>query len=253
MDRHLRVSELPYAPARPVVRAVRRWPSDRARDWVDRFVSTARGSATVDAVVLVGSVARSVAHERSDVDLVVIFQGEQPDIGEAPIDVDVWAYARESVDHRVADGNDLLGWAIHYGVPLFDRRHYWRDLVSRWAGRVPLPSVALAEARAARTEAAAANFLALGDEDAALELAVSALTHRARAALLRRQIYPASRPELPGQLEAIGQETLADLLRCGLTGKATARQILGADAHRLATAPKRTARRPRQPTASGTS
>ncbi len=45
-----------------------------------------------------------------------------------------------------------------------------------------------------------------------MELEVPYLTHLARAALAAESVFPASRPELPGQLRRIGQHEMADRL-----------------------------------------
>jgi hypothetical protein len=52
----------------------------------------------------------------------------------------------------------------------------------------------------------------IGDHDAANELAVSLLTHLARAILIDRGVYPASRPELVAQLREAGDAELASAL-----------------------------------------
>jgi len=52
----------------------------------------------------------------------------------------------------------------------------------------------------------------LGDTDAAHEQALSYLAHLARAELLDRGVYPASRPELAEQLRGIGNYRLAEWL-----------------------------------------
>lgn len=56
----------------------------------------------------------------------------------------------------------------------------------------------------------------VGDEDAFNELNISYLSHRARAALAAAGIYPASRPELPGQLRELGDTALAARLDAAL-------------------------------------
>jgi hypothetical protein len=61
-----------------------------------------------------------------------------------------------------------------------------------------------------------------GDADASQEQAVSYLTHLARAELLDRGIYPASRPELPSQLRAIGSFQTAEWLDGFLQNQSTA-------------------------------
>lgn len=62
-----------------------------------------------------------------------------------------------------------------------------------------------------------------GDEDAMLDLTVSYLTHLARAVLAENGVYPASRPELPGQLSQIGQVELAARLPDALAARAEQR------------------------------
>jgi hypothetical protein len=52
----------------------------------------------------------------------------------------------------------------------------------------------------------------MGDLDAAHEQALSYFTHIARAELIDRGVYPASRPELPKQLRSIGDSRLAHSL-----------------------------------------
>jgi hypothetical protein len=58
------------------------------------------------------------------------------------------------------------------------------------------------------------DLLQIGDADAAREQALSYLTHLARAELLEKGVYPASRPELPEQLRKIGDHHLARRLDC---------------------------------------
>lgn len=52
-------------------------------------------------------------------------------------------------------------------------------------------------------------LLEMGDLDAAQEEMRSSLGHLARARLLGDHVYPLSRPELPGQLRALGDDGLA--------------------------------------------
>jgi hypothetical protein len=72
--------------------------------------------------------------------------------------------------------------------------------------------------------------LEFGDADAAHEQAASYLTHLARAELLDRGIYPASRPEMASQLRAISSNQIAEqldsLLQTGPTEKARLDQVL---------------------------
>lgn len=207
-----------------------RWPSAQARDWVERFITWCRVTPRVDAVIAIGSAVRGLGHGKSDLDLVVIYHGEPPAVESAPIDVDVRAFARDKVDEKLRQGHDLLDWAVRFGVAIWGRDRYWSKLVDRWRERLPWPSAAVADERAARTEQQARDMLLLGDDDAALDLVTSMLTHRARAHLLRAGVYPATRPELPDQLREIGEVVLAQDLRGVLLGERTARDVLALDA-----------------------
>jgi predicted nucleotidyltransferase len=207
--------------------AIRRWPSKKARDWARRYAALATSSGRVDAIVAIGSAVRGKVHEKSDLDLVVIFHGEAPPLTDAPIDVDVRQFVRDEVEQLLASGHDLLGWAVRYGVPVLDRGGYWASLVCRWRERLHLPSAAIAEERSRRAERTARELLASGDDEAALEMAVAALTHRARARLISAGVYPASRLELPEQLRDIGELELGERLLAALNRGATAQALLG--------------------------
>jgi hypothetical protein len=54
--------------------------------------------------------------------------------------------------------------------------------------------------------------LNIGYVCAAHEQALTYLTHIARAELLDKKVYPASRPELPKQLRMVGEHGIADCL-----------------------------------------
>jgi hypothetical protein len=81
-----------------------------------------------------------------------------------------------------------------------------------WRHRLPLPSGALARKKAASAGRRLVKVLEFGDADAAREQAIAYLTHLARAELLDRGVYPASRPELALQLRAVGSCQIAEWL-----------------------------------------
>jgi hypothetical protein len=56
------------------------------------------------------------------------------------------------------------------------------------------------------------NLFQVGDPDAVREQAVVYLTHLARAELLEKGIYPASKPELPDRHRSVGNQQLAERL-----------------------------------------
>jgi predicted nucleotidyltransferase len=205
---------------------VLRWPSEAAWHWTVRLVHRAIEDDHIDAVIAIGSSVRLHAATSSDVDLVVIYHGEKPGFGTPPIDVDVRSFRRDEVDALISDGNDLLGWTVRYGQLVYERDNFWSDVETRWAGRIPLPSATASLARASKAQRRVSDLLQVGDEDAALEQVVTMLTHTARARLIEASVYPASRPELPGQLASVGECDLASLLTDAIRGSSPARELL---------------------------
>jgi hypothetical protein len=81
---------------------------------------------------------------------------------------------------------------------------------------MPFPSLEVAQQRVERAWRLYRELSEMGDEDAAQEQRLVALTQEARAKLIKQQVYPASRPELPSQLRAISQTELAQNLEAAL-------------------------------------
>jgi hypothetical protein len=194
-----------------------------------RFLNCAPANESILAVVAIGSAVRpNVAS--ADLDLIVITAQAVALRISPPIEVDLRLHAAAAVDAQIARGHDLLGWAIKFGKVLFQRDRYWERMVDSWQDRLPLPSAPLARERAAAAHERLIKVLESGDADAAHEQAVSYLTHLARAELLDRGIYPASRPELASQLRASGRcqiaEQLDRLLQDERTEKARINQVL---------------------------
>lgn len=191
-----------------VLSVIRRWPSRAARQWVRNFVTVFCQEPSVLAIVAYGSAVREVASS-ADVDLLFVYKHSFPHLSAPPFDVDVRGYEQSSIDDQVREGHDLLGWAVRHGVVVCERNQFWSDFASRWRERVPLPSAAVAEERAAKAERIRQDLLSMGDEIAAKEQLLSVLTHSARSKLLRAGVYPGSRPELPHQLQLLGEQQLA--------------------------------------------
>lgn len=190
---------------------VLRWPTARSWDWTRRFLASAPANPNILAVVAIGSAVRHNV-PCADLDLVVIcakeaFLGHTP-----PLEIDLRAFFAADVDAQIESGHDLLGWAIKFGRVLFQRGRYWDKVVDSWRHRLPLPSGALARERAVNASRRLVKVLEFGDADAAHEQAISYLTHLARAELLDRGVYPASRPELASQLRAVGSFQIAEWL-----------------------------------------
>ena len=162
----------------------------------------------------------------------------------APWEIDIRVYDPAEVESFLERGQDMLGWAVKFGKVLFQRDSYWDEVVRRWRDRLPFPDIDSAYARASDSYRWLSEFHGVGDTDAAYEHALSYLTHLARAALVEREVYPASRPELPGQLrEAFADAPpVAEWLERLLDGQPTRQEmddLIGSRLHeqRLLTAP----------------
>ena len=195
--------------------AILRWPTERARAWTRRFLEDAVQNSNVRAVVAVGSAVRPGVPSL-DLDLVVICDDTSSFRAKPPMEVDLRPYQSDRVPELLAGGHDLLGWAVRYGKAVFDRSGFWAGTQGEWSGKLVLPSAQVARERASAVRARMREMRDLGDMDAAGELAVSFLTHLARAGLIDRGVYPASRPELPGQLREAGDPALAAALERAL-------------------------------------
>jgi hypothetical protein len=195
-----------------------RWPTSRARRWVETFLESAKHDNNIVAVVALGSSIRP-AVQSVDLDLLVIAEDARKLKNRRPIEIDLRAYSSRDVDSLIQSGNDLLSWSLNFGKVLFERDDFWKTLVVSWKDRIPLPSHDQALARAQKSLTQAKEMIRSGDLDAASELAVSYLTHIARAELLSAKVYPTSRPELPSQLRTIGLTTLAECLELALRSR----------------------------------
>ena len=190
---------------------VRRWVGG-ARDWVTGFLGAASSDSSLIAIVAMGSSIRPRGHRRSDFDLLVIYQRTRPAI-KPPLEVDVRFVSTERIEMDIATGNDILGWAIKFGMALHDPQGYWDRLQDAWRERLPLPSADEARRRADQSLARAVEMLKIGDDSAADDLLLAALTQFARERLISAGVFPASRPELPDQLRQIREDDpLARLL-----------------------------------------
>ena len=188
-----------------------------------------------EALIAIGSIVRAVTTVQ-DADLVYIYKSHRPEFVDHPLDVDVRIYDGSKVPGSIAAGHDLLGWTLRYGRLICERGNYWTTLQSRWQHGTPLPDPTIAEKRASKAEAFYHELRQLGDLDAAHEQLVSVLTHTAWSRLLRADIYPASRPELPMQLRSIGHCSLAQKLESALRerqleGSSPAQRHAPANAH----------------------
>jgi len=193
-----------------------RWPTPSSKRWTLSLLEDARYDANIIAIVAAGSAVRPNVPS-VDLDLLIICKEPTTFKPKPPIEIDLRTYAETQVEISLENGHDLLNWAVRFGKVLFERSAYWDNLVSRWQHRLPLPSARIARERASKTARHLSNVIESGDIDAAREQALSYMTHIARAELLDKGVYPASRPELPQQLKLIGSCSLAETLEHLLT------------------------------------
>lgn len=206
----LKLASRPVQPAGHWERAVVSWPDDDALRWTRLLIETARRDSAVTAVIATGSAVRDV--ERSDdLDLVLVYRTTRPLLPLPPISVDMRCYSQADIVPRLTVGHSHLSHAMRFGQPLFERNRWWSRLRTDWNPRLLLPDATESIERAERAERHRDALAQAGDHDAAAEMALSALTHRARAALSEAGVFPQSRPELPSQLRQIGEHQLAEV------------------------------------------
>jgi hypothetical protein len=226
-------------------RAILRWPTKRSKEWTLDLLVRAPGDKNITAIVAVGSTTRPGVPS-TDLDLIAICEDRLAfkRRNRATLEIDIRIYRSSDVEDSIERGHDMLGWAVTFGKVLFQRDGYWDGVVRRWRDRLPFPDIDSAYARASDSYRWLSEFHGVGDTDAAYEHALSYLTHLARAALVEREVYPASRPELPGQLrEAFADAPpVAEWLERLLDGQPTRQEmddLIGSRLHeqRLLTAP----------------
>lgn len=200
------------APILSALDSIDKWPSAESRTWAYQEIPLLCGQPNVKAIVFFGSIVRNVSLS-ADLDVLCIYEGTAPCFSTLPIDVDLRKYEQREVEKLLANGNDLLSWCIKFGKPVCEHDRYWCNLLERWANGIKLPSSKVALERARKSERLLREMDSVGDFDAALEIYLSLLTHIARATLIRRDIYPTSRPELSGLLTQIGEKKLASYLQ----------------------------------------
>ena len=155
------------------------------------------------AVVLIGSAARDVGTERSDVDFLVVRPEEGSFRIKPSADVNVHQETRRRFLERLARNEDFPAWALRYGVPIRDPDGWWSDQVSREERNPHWPDWRAKIVHGEKRLRMAGMALEDGDMEAAAEELLFAASHAARAVLLKSGVFPLSRPELPAQLEGL--------------------------------------------------
>jgi len=204
---------------------IRRWIGG-AKQWLSEFLDLAPSNKSIVAVIVTGSVVRERCHRRSDFDLLVVYRGKRPAI-KAPLEVDIRFVAVNRVEDQISEGQEIVCWALQFGCALYDPELFWHHMEDLWAGRVPLPSAPQARARGEKSLARAVEMLQLGDKSAADDLVLAALTQFVRERLIKRGVFPASRPELPNQLRELSKnDLLAQILDDAMFGDSDPAELI---------------------------
>lgn len=169
-------------------------------------------------VVLIGSYARNVETWRSDVDILVLLQQPLCPRLNIPDDVHLHFEDKEKFARRFVEGDDYAISSVKYGKLLHDESNFWGTLKQQLKN-VKWPEWRDKISHAERRLKVGDELLEMGDIDAAIEEYLFGATQISRAILLKRGIYPLSRPELSGQLISIGQADLATQILALIRGK----------------------------------
>ena len=154
-------------------------------------------------VILVGSFARGVTNQRSDIDILVLNSDGRRIRLKRPGDLHLQQDSRTRFLKRLEAGDDYPAWALRFGMPIRDPDGWWAQqaasetIAPHWPDW--RPKVEHARKRTRMTS----ELLEVEDTDAASEELLFAASHIARATLLRNGVFPFSRPELPSQLKAV--------------------------------------------------
>lgn len=170
----------------------------------------AANEGSLVSVILIGSVARSTQTSQSDLDLLVV--GEKlPVLNRHPDRLHVQALTTTQFADKLRSGDDFAAWCVRYGVPLVASSGWLQIVTSSDANT--WPDWHKKVRHAARRLTLASTLLETDDLAAAAEEMLYAVSHTARAMLLKAEVFPLSRPEIIGQLNEMGQGRLAKLLQ----------------------------------------
>lgn len=178
------------------------------RDFVRELCSANEGTEL--SIILIGSVARSTHTSQSDLDLLVV--GDRlPVVERHPDRLHVQVLTMKQLANRLRAGDDFAAWCVRYGVPLVTSGE-WLKIVSSSDAAI-WPDWHKKIRHAARRLTLAAALLETGDMAAAGEEMLYAVSHTARAILLKNGMFPLSRPEIIAQLRDLNHDRLGKLLQ----------------------------------------
>jgi Nucleotidyltransferase domain len=186
-------------------------PAQTHTQLIDQFTAalTAANPNAPLSVVLIGSAARNAATAESDLDLLVLTDDGLKMVP-TPGPLHVQAMTGSTFRDRLRSGDDFAAWCVRLGIPIV-RSELWDSLVqspeaSTW------PDWRQKIEHATRRLLLASSLRETGDLDAATEELTYAVSHVARAILLKNNVFPLSRPEIIAQLKELGYPSLADTL-----------------------------------------
>lgn len=165
--------------------------------------------AEATAVLLIGSVARSAATMESDLDLLVLTEQEVV-VDRTSGRLHVQFMLELDFLERLRKGDDFAAWCARFGIPVQPGPIWTRILQSPEAKNWPDWRQKIDHA--SRRLLLANELMALGDEAAATEELLYAVSHVARALLLKEDRFPLSRPEMVRQLADAGHRDLSTVL-----------------------------------------
>lgn len=178
------------------------------------------------SIILVGSAARQLRDENSDIDLLLV-GAQKPRPPRAFPGYHIQASSTTEFLRNLEDGEDFEAWCVRLGIPIHDSGG-WQEIQNS-AAAARWPKWQLKVSHGARRLFLAQTLFDMGDYDAATEELLYAAGHVARGLLLKRGIFPLSRPELAGQLRELGFPHLANLhesLRRGRPNLSLIRQAI---------------------------
>jgi hypothetical protein len=160
------------------------------------------------AIVLIGSAARGLWNEASDVDL--LFLGKtRPEVAKNVSGYHIQAASEAEFLRNLSLGEDFEAWCVRFGTTLYDSGIWATIKESNVAATWPRWQVKVVHG--ARRLFLAGILLETGDRHAAAEETVYVLGHIARGILMRGGVFPLSRPELAEQVRNVGYPHLADI------------------------------------------
>ena len=167
-------------------------------------------------VILIGSASRDTMRPRSDVDLLVVTPTAIRRMS-VPVTMHIHLDTRDGFIAGVLQGDDFRGWALRFGRVVHDPSSWWPGVVAD-DRMYPWPDWQAKLAHAEKRVRMGRMAIEDGDLGAAHEEYLMAISHVARAQLLREGVYPLSRPELPDQLIQSGYSSLGQLLGTFIRG-----------------------------------